>query len=67
MSAILEKLHVQYISNEKGEKISVILPIEEFVELLEDLEDNADISGRKNEKIFSHDEVISELKKDGFL
>jgi hypothetical protein len=33
----LKDLNPQYITNDSGEKISVILPINEFQELLEDI------------------------------
>ena len=37
----LRDFNPQYITNDSGEKISVILPISEFQELLEDIEDLA--------------------------
>ena len=36
-----EDLHPQYITKETGEKTAVVLPISEFEELLEDIEDLA--------------------------
>lgn len=39
MSVAINKLHIQYISDEKGEKTAVILPINEFEDLLDDLEE----------------------------
>ena len=35
----IKELQVQYITDNKGKKTAVILPIEEFQELIEDLED----------------------------
>jgi hypothetical protein len=35
----LDDLHPQYITDERGEKKSVIFPISEFEDLLEDIED----------------------------
>jgi hypothetical protein len=35
----IENLHPKYITDESGKKISVILSIEKYHELLEDLED----------------------------
>ena len=43
------KLSLQYITNEQGEKTAVILPIEEFKELLIALEDLKDIDERDNQ------------------
>jgi hypothetical protein len=61
------KLHLQYITNDIGEKMAVILPINEFEELLEDIEDLSIIADRKDEETISHEAVIAELKKDGIL
>jgi hypothetical protein len=63
----LNELDLQYLINEKGEKTSVIIPIEQFEELLEDLEDLAIIADRSQEETISHDAVIAELKQDGIL
>lgn len=38
-----KKLFLQYITNQEGEKIAVILPIEEFEKLLMNIEDLKDI------------------------
>jgi len=60
-------LHPQYITDEIGERVSVVLPIEEYRELLEDLEDLAAIAERRDEPGVPHDEVIAGLKRDGSL
>ena len=60
----LKDLNVQYITNESGERSSVILPIEA---LLEDLEDLAIVAERRDEPVVSHAELKAELKRDGFL
>ncbi len=39
----------QYITDSKGQKLSVILPMADYLELLEDLEDLATIAERKDE------------------
>lgn len=63
----IEKLTLNYITNESGEKTAVILPLEQFEELLEDIEDLAIVEERKDESTISHEDVISELKQDGIL
>jgi hypothetical protein len=65
----LKKLEseVQYITNPDGEKTAVILPIEEFRELLEDIEDLAAVAERRDEPTIPHDEVIARLKRDGLI
>ena len=39
----LAELHLQYITDETGEKTSVIVPLAEFQELMEDIEDLATV------------------------
>jgi len=64
---ILKDMQVQYITNESGERSSVILSIEDFETLLEDLEDLAIIAERRDEPTISHQELKAELKRDGLL
>jgi len=61
------KLHPKYITDEKGEKISVILSIDEYQELLEDMEDLIKFVERKNDETISHESVIKDLKNSGLL
>jgi hypothetical protein len=65
----LKKLEseVQYITNTAGEKTAVIVPIAEFEELLEDVEDLAAVAERRDEPTISHDELLAELKQEGLL
>lgn len=63
----LNNLNPQYIVDEKGEKKSVILTISEFEELLADLEDLAAIAERKDEPTITHEDLLSQLKKDGVI
>ena len=58
---------IQYVTNQDGEKTAVIVPYEDFQELLEDLEDLAAVAERRDEPTVSHDEVLAELKRDGLL
>ncbi len=63
----LKELNVQYITNEAGERSSVIMSLADFEALLEDLEDMALVVERHNEPTISHKELKAELKKDGLL
>ena len=65
----LKKLEseVQYVTNQSGEKTAVIVPIEEFEELMEDVEDLAAVAERRDEPTVSHDELLAELKRDGLI
>lgn len=63
----LNQLKTQYITNKSGKKTAVILSISEFQELLEDIEDLAIVAERRDEPTISHDELVAELKEDGFV
>jgi hypothetical protein len=67
MGRSIRELQAQYVTDEKGNKTAVILPIEDFEELLEDIEDLATLLERRDETAISFDEVIAKLKKDGLL
>lgn len=62
-----EKLNINYITNHSGDKTAVILPIEEFEQLLEDMQYLAIVAERKDESTTSHEDLITELKQDGIL
>lgn len=63
----LKELKVQYISDESGERTGVVVPIGEFCELLEDIEDLAALAERRDEPTLPHEALLAELKKDGLL
>jgi hypothetical protein len=67
MTLTFRDLQAQYITDEKGRKTAVILPIEEFEELLEDLQDLAVLAERRDEPTIPHEEVVAKLKRDGYL
>jgi hypothetical protein len=48
---------IHYITDESGEKISIVLPIEEYEKMIEDLHDLAEIAKRKDEKAVSYSEM----------
>lgn len=53
----MKDMQLQFITNEAGEKTAVILPINEFEQLLEDLEDLAAVAERRDEPTVSHKEL----------
>lgn len=63
----LKKLNPQYITSGSGEKTAVILPLNEFEELMEDIEDLAKVAERREESTMSHEDLITELKSDGLI
>ncbi len=63
----LNNLNPQYITDKSGKKTSVILPLSEFTELVEDIEDLAVVAERRDEPTISHEDLVEELKRDGLL
>lgn len=60
-------LHPQYITDTAGTRISVAIPMSEYEEPLEDLEDLAAMAERRDEPALSHDDLLAGLKGDGLL
>ncbi len=58
---------LQYVTDERGERSAVLLPISEYEQLLEDLDDLAAIAERRDEPLTSHEDFRAELKRDGIL
>ena len=63
----VEDLHAEYVTDINGVKKSVILPLSDVYVLLEDLEDLASVAERKDEPTISHEQVVEDLKKNGFF
>ena len=63
----MRQVDLQYVTNQAGEKTAVILPISEYEELLEDLQDLAAVAERRQEPTISHEELLTELKRDGLI
>ncbi|CAM3467671.1 hypothetical protein [Parendozoicomonas haliclonae] len=57
----------QYITDDQGNRVSVVLPVDEYQELIEDLEDLATVAERREEETVSHADVLAALKADGKL
>ncbi len=51
----------QYITDSAGHKLSVILPMEEYLELMEDLEDLTAIAERKDESTVPFEAALKEM------
>ena len=56
---------LQYLTNEKGKKTAVVLPIEDYEKLIEDLDDLAVIAERRDEETIPHEEFKRNLKRNG--
>ena len=57
----------QYITDSAGHKISVILPMDEYLELLEDLEDLAAVAELRDEETIPWAQVKKELIENDLL
>jgi len=55
---------VEYITDERGERSAVVLPISDYEKLLEDLKDLAVVAERRGEPTIPHEQLVSELKRD---
>ena len=60
-------LNPQYITNDNGEKMSVVLSMQEFENILEEFEDLAIVAERKDKELISHQDILKELKQDGII
>jgi PHD/YefM family antitoxin component YafN of YafNO toxin-antitoxin module len=60
-------MDTKYIVDESGTKKAVILSLEEYEELLEDIHDLTVIAERKDEPTISFDELKMKLRADGFI
>ena len=59
--------NVQYITDEQGQKKSVILQMSDYERIMEDLHDFKVIAERKDEPSISHDDFLKELERDGIV
>jgi len=51
------QLHPEYVIDAEGNRKAVILPVEEYEELLEDIEDLAVVAERRDMPTIRHEEV----------
>ncbi len=63
----VKELGLQYVTDQSGAKTGVLVPIDEFEELMEDIEDLAAMAERRDEPTIPHDDFVAELKQDGVI
>lgn len=63
----IKKNREQFIVNEDGEKTAVVVPIDQYKELLEDIHDFVIVAERRNEETITLVELRERLRKDGLL
>jgi hypothetical protein len=59
--------HEQYVVDEKGKKVGVIIPFEHYQQMVEDLHDLAMAAERRDEAPISLEEMKRRLRDDGLL
>ena len=57
----------QFITDDAGNKTSVVLPIAEYEELMEDLADLARVAERRDEESVPFKDAAAKLKKGGLV
>ena len=57
----------QYVVDAKGNRTAVILPVERYENILEDLHDLAVVAERREEKPIDMEEMKRRLREDGIL
>lgn len=60
-------LSPQFLTDAEGTRTSVLLPIEEYEELLQDMADLATMAERRDDDRLSLEEVKLQLRSDGLL
>ena len=58
---------VQFITDKKGKKTAVVMPISDYEKLMEDLDDLAVIADRRDEPTIPHEKFKAELKRNGII
>ena len=57
----------QFLTDEQGQKVAVVIPIADYEELTEDIADLASVAERRDEDRVSLAELKEQLKADGLL
>ena len=57
----------QFLTDEAGRKIAVVVPVDDYNELMDDVSDLAAVAERRSEDRLSLDEVKRRLVSDGLL
>ncbi len=63
----LKEMSVQYVTDTSGARNAVILSLDTFNALIEDIQDLATVAERLDEPTISHQQLMKVLKADGFL
>ena len=60
-------MSMQFLTDEGGKKIAVVVPVEDYEGLMKDVSDLAAVAERRNEERVTLDQVKRRLIADGLL
>lgn len=60
-------MNTQFITDSRGEKVAVVIPIGEYEELMEDISDLASLAERRTDERVSLSELKASFVADGLL
>ncbi|ODS41998.1 MAG: hypothetical protein MSIBF_01215 [Candidatus Altiarchaeales archaeon IMC4] len=67
MNVNLSNIRQEYVVDNAGHRTAVILPVEDYEELLADIHDLAVIAERREEPTITLEELKDQLKNEGLL
>lgn len=60
-------MSTQFLTDQEGQKVAVVIPIADYEHLLEDIADLAAVAERRDEERIPLDRLKQQLIKDGLL
>lgn len=57
----------QFLTDDRGQKVAVVIPIADYESLMEDVADLAAVAERRDDKRISLNELKKQLTADGLL
>ena len=60
-------MNTQYLTDDRGDKLAVVIPISDYEELMEDVADLAAVAERRDDETVVLSEVKKSLIADGLL
>lgn len=61
------KIQEQFLVDRNGKRTAVVLPVEDYDRLIEDLHDLSVVAERRHEPMISFDELKHRLQADGLI
>jgi PHD/YefM family antitoxin component YafN of YafNO toxin-antitoxin module len=57
----------QFLTDDRGQKVAVVIPISDYESLMEDMADLAAVAERRDDERISLNELKEQLSSDGLL